>query len=61
GLSRSALEVSTRGYESGAVSFTEVIGSAVNWLDVNMTLAQKYRDAGVARAELARAVGGGVD
>ncbi|MCP4688803.1 MAG: TolC family protein, partial [Desulfobacterales bacterium] len=47
GLSRSALEVSTRGYESGAVSFTEVIGSAVNWLDVNMTLAQKYRDAGV--------------
>ncbi len=56
-LSRSALEVSTRGYESGTVSFTEVIGSTANWLNVNMTLARKHRDMGVARAELMRVVG----
>ncbi len=56
-LSRSALEVSTRGYESGTVSFTEVIGSTTTWLNVNMTLAKKRRDMGVARAELARVVG----
>lgn len=56
-LSRSALDVSTRGYESGAVSFADVIASYTNWLDVGLTLARKVSDIGVARAALAQAVG----
>ena len=56
-LSKSALDVSTRGYESGTVSFADVIGSYTNWLDVGLALARKVSDIGVARAELEQAVG----
>ena len=56
-LSKSALDVSTRGYESGTVSFADVIGSYTNWLTVGLALARKVSDVGVARAELAQAVG----
>lgn len=57
GLSKSALDVSTRGYESGTVSFADVIGSYTNWLKVGLALARKVTDIGVARAELEQAVG----
>lgn len=60
-LSKSALDVSTRGYESGAVSFTDVIGSHTNWLRVNLSMERKRSDIGVARAELERAVGGSLE
>ena len=57
GLARSALDVSTRGYESGRVSFADVIGSYTDWLKARLALARKLSDIGVARAELARAMG----
>ncbi|MDO9111342.1 MAG: TolC family protein, partial [Desulfatirhabdiaceae bacterium] len=56
-LSKSALDVSTRGYESGAVSFADVISSYTNWLNVGLALVRKVSDIGVARAELEQAVG----
>ncbi len=56
-LSRSALDVSTRGYESGTVTFADVIGSYTTWLDVRLALARKRSDIGVARAELEQTVG----
>ena len=56
-LSQSALEVSTRGYESGVVSFADVISSYTLWLRSNLTLARKRSDFGVAWAELERLVG----
>ncbi len=57
GLSRSALDVSTRAYESGNIPFADVIGSYTNWLKVRLTLERKRSDIGVARAELERVVG----
>ena len=56
-LSRSALDVSTRGYESGSVSFADVIGSYTSWLHVGLALARKVSDIGVAWAELGQVVG----
>ncbi|MDM8536659.1 TolC family protein, partial [Desulfobacterales bacterium HSG17] len=56
-LSKSALDVSTRGYESGSVSFADVIGSYTNWLNVRLSLARKKSDIGVSRAELEKVVG----
>lgn len=60
-LSRSALDVSTRGYESGTVSFADVIGSYTTWLEVRTSLARKQSDIGVARAELEQVVGATLD
>jgi outer membrane protein TolC len=59
-LSRSALEVSSRGYESGSVPFASVIGAYTDWLDARLGEARKESDIGVARAELARVVGAGL-
>jgi cobalt-zinc-cadmium efflux system outer membrane protein len=56
-LSQSALEVSTRGYESGTVGFADVIASHTLWLSANMTYQRKLADLGVARAELERVLG----
>ena len=56
-LSRSALEVSSRGYESGSVPFASVIGAYTDWLDARLGEARKKSDIGVARAELARMLG----
>ncbi len=56
-LSKSALDVSNRGYESGMVSFVDAIGSYTNWLEVNLTHQRKRSDTGIAMAELARVVG----
>lgn len=56
-LSRTSLTVSTRGYESGSVSFADVIASYTGWLDVNLASQRRNSDVGVARAELERRVG----
>jgi cobalt-zinc-cadmium efflux system outer membrane protein len=58
-LSQAALEVSTRGYETGSVSFADVIASYMNWLKANLFLAKERSDLGTARAQLEEAVGGG--
>ena len=56
-LSKSALEVTTRGYESGKVSFADVIASYRLWLDANLFLVDRQRKLGVMWAELEQAVG----
>jgi outer membrane protein TolC len=56
-LSRSALDVSTRGYESGNVSFADVIDSYTTWLKANLTLERNRSDLGIAWAELERVMG----
>jgi len=56
-LSEAAMDVSTRGYESGAVSFADVISSYTMWLKAKLTLERKRSDFGIAWAELERVVG----
>jgi outer membrane protein TolC len=56
-LSKAALDVSTRGYESGEVSFADVIASYTIWLNANLVLERKKSDFGVAWAELERILG----
>jgi len=56
-LSQSALDVTTRGYESGQVSFADVIASYTLWLDANLALADHQRNLGVAWARLEQVLG----
>ena len=56
-LSKSALDVSTREYESGAIVFSEAIDSYTSWLRVKLSIAQKQRDLGVAVAKLENIAG----
>ena len=56
-LSQTSLDVSTQAYESGGVSFADVINSYNGWLDVNLAGQRRNSDVGVARAELERRVG----
>jgi outer membrane protein TolC len=56
-LSQTSLDVSTRGYESGNVSFADVIASYTDWLDVSLASRRRNSDVGVFRAELERRVG----
>lgn len=56
-LSQTSLEVSTRGYESGNVSFADVIGAYNGWLEVSLASQRRNSDVGVARAELERRIG----
>jgi outer membrane protein, heavy metal efflux system len=56
-LSQTSLDVSTRGYESGKVSFADVIASYNGWLDVNLASERRISDVGIARIELARRIG----
>jgi outer membrane protein TolC len=56
-LSQSALDVTTRGYESGQVSFADVIASYTLWLEANLSLADYQRNLGVAYAELEQTLG----
>ncbi len=56
-LSLTSLDVSTRGYESGKVSFADVIASYTGWLDVNLVSERRNSDLGIARAELERRIG----
>jgi outer membrane protein TolC len=56
-LSQSALEVSTSGYESGSVSFADVIASYTLWLNTHLKLANRLRAYGISLAALEQAVG----
>jgi outer membrane protein TolC len=56
-LARTSLEVSTRGYETGDVSFADVIASYNGWLDINLSSERRNSDVGIARVELERRVG----
>ncbi len=56
-LTTSALEVSTREYEAGAIAFSQAIGSYTDWLAVKLTIAQKTRDLGIALADLESLLG----
>jgi outer membrane protein TolC len=57
-LSRAALEVSTRGYETGKVTFADVTASCTGWLNSQLALERERANLGIARAELERALGG---
>jgi outer membrane protein TolC len=56
-LAQTSLDVSTRGYESGKVSFADVIASYTSWLDVNLARERRNSDLGIARVELERRIG----
>ena len=56
-LAKSALDVSTKGYQSGEVAFADVIGSYMSWLEAGLSAYRKESDAGIAWAQLERAVG----
>jgi len=56
-LARTSLDVSTRGYESGSVSFADVIASYTGWLEVNLASQRRNSDLGIARVELERRIG----
>jgi outer membrane protein TolC len=56
-LSQASLEVSTRGYEGGTVSFADVINSYNDWLEFNLASKRRHSDIGIARVELERLVG----
>ncbi|MDH3601475.1 MAG: TolC family protein [Candidatus Tectomicrobia bacterium] len=56
-LSQSALDVSTRGYESDNVPFADVIASYTLWLDTHLALAQRRSAYGIGLAELEQVVG----
>ncbi len=56
-LAKDALDVSTRGYEAGNVSFADVIASYGSYLDQSLSAERKLSDMGVAWADLERVVG----
>jgi outer membrane protein TolC len=56
-LSKSALDVSTSGYESGNVSFADVINSYELWLSSNLTLERKRSQFYIAWALLEQVLG----
>ena len=56
-LSQTSLDVSTKGYESGNVSFADVIASYKGWLDVSLASVRRNSDVGIARVELERRIG----
>lgn len=56
-LAKDALDVSTRGYEAGNVSFADVIASYASYLDQNLSAERKLSDMGVAWANLEMVVG----
>jgi cobalt-zinc-cadmium efflux system outer membrane protein len=56
-LTRTALEVSTQGYETGNVSFADVISSYKLWLDASLAAERELSALGIARAQLENVVG----
>lgn len=56
-LSRTALDVSTREYETGDSAFADVIDAYALWLDSNLARERRRADVGIAVAELSRRVG----
>jgi outer membrane protein, heavy metal efflux system len=56
-LSKSALDVSAREYEAGAIPFSQAIDSYTFWLRVKLTIAGKKSSLGASIAALERMVG----
>ena len=56
-LATSALDVTTREYETGSIAFSQVIGSYTDWLKVQLAIAQKTKDLGISFAALETIVG----
>ena len=56
-LSRSALEVALRGYESGKLSFPGISEAYTQWLDTRLALKSKQTRIGIAQAGLDQATG----
>lgn len=56
-LAKTSLDVSTRGYEAGSVSFADVIASYTGWLEVNLAGERRNSDLGIAQVELERRIG----
>jgi cobalt-zinc-cadmium efflux system outer membrane protein len=56
-LSSSALDVSTRSYESGKLSFADVIDSYTIWLHSKLMLERNRSDLGIAWARLEQVIG----
>jgi len=59
GLSATALDVSTREYESGRVPFADVAGAYSDWLKARLAHARGISDIGIYRAKLVQIVGTG--
>ena len=56
-LSKSALDVSTREYESGSIPFSQAIDSYTSWLKVKLNIAKKQTGLGSSIANLEKMVG----
>jgi outer membrane protein TolC len=56
-MTKSALDVSTREYETGSIAFSQAIGSYTDWLKVKLAIAQKTKDLGISFAALETVVG----
>jgi outer membrane protein TolC len=57
GLSQAALEVATRGYQTGMVGFAELIMAYTGWLNDKLAVERRISDLGVALAQLEEALG----
>ena len=58
-LSATALDVSTREYESGRIPFADVAGSYSDWLKARLEHAKALSDIGISRTQLVRIIGTG--
>ncbi len=56
-LAKSALDVSTRGYESDSIPFAEAIDSYTYWLKVKLLIAEKHTNMGISIAKLENVTG----
>jgi hypothetical protein len=56
-LTKSALDVSTREYETGSIPFSQAIGSYTDWLKAKLAIAQKTKDLGISFTALETVVG----
>lgn len=56
-LAISALNVSTRAYESGSIPFSDAIDSYTYWLKIKLLIAQKQKEIGTSVAKLENVMG----
>ncbi|WP_300458345.1 TolC family protein [Desulfobacula sp.] len=56
-LSKSALDVSTREYESGSIPFSQAIDSYTDWLSIKLAIAKRQTDLGSSTATLEQIIG----
>jgi len=56
-LSKSALDVTTREYESGSIPFSQTIDSYTYWLKVKLNIVKKQTDLGSSIANLEKMIG----